>query len=102
MVESTAYRWLIRRKATYSQTDYGRGSIHVAIELATDPGTSLVIYTDRGHPGDWNTKEVVPVTPVDVSIWITQALQQNWHPERGGVQQYATVEDNVLKFGRRE
>lgn len=32
-VNNLVFRWLIRRKATYSQVDYGFGKLHVAIEL---------------------------------------------------------------------
>lgn len=74
------YLWLIRRKASYSQTDYGIGCIHVAIERAEEPGTTLLIYTDIKHPKDSGIDKVVPVTPSDVSRWIVQALELDWKP----------------------
>ena len=38
VVDGIAYRWRIRKRATYSQADYGHGKLHVAVELAERPG----------------------------------------------------------------
>ena len=62
MVEGVKYRWLIRRKASYSQTDYGRGKVHIAVEHAKNPGATLIILTDRTHSKDWNTENIIPIT----------------------------------------
>ena len=85
-VENESYRWLIRRKATYSQSDHGNGYLHVAVEHADKLGAVLVIYTGRKHPKDWSTIEVVPVTPSDVAKWIKQALKLGWKPSEEGKQ----------------
>ena len=96
-VEGGKYRWLIRRKATYSQSDYGIGRVHVAVEHAENPGTTLFIYTNREHPKDWNTEKIIPVVPSDVSNWIKQALELNWKPEQNGPQLSVSIEEGKMK-----
>ena len=96
-LDGVSYRWLIRRKATNSQQDYGNGQIHVAIELAKSPGTTLWLHTDRPHPQDWNTEKVVPITPLDISIWIKQALDLGWKPEKNGPQLSTFIEEGRMK-----
>ncbi|MBD1545260.1 hypothetical protein [Roseibium aggregatum] len=84
-VEGEDYRWLVRRKATISQTDYGSGKIHVAIEHATEKGATLHIESGRHpHPKDWGTLSVEPVTPSDIARWISVAIQQGWEPKNAG------------------
>ncbi|MBO2008168.1 hypothetical protein [Hymenobacter negativus] len=90
------YLWLIRRKATYLQADYGDGCLHVAIELAEEPGTTLVVHTDRKHPKDWGTNEVMPVIPSDISQWILQALELDWKPQESGPQLSVRVEGSEM------
>jgi len=80
------YRWRIRKRATYSQADYGCGKLHVAVELAEQSGTVLVLYTDRPHPADWGTGKVVPVRPSDVACWVREALAAGWLPSQQGPQ----------------
>lgn len=96
-VEQERYRWLIRRKATYTQSVYGTGRIHIAIEHAEPPGTALFIYTDREHSKDCNTKPVMPVTPTDISNWVKQALQLNWKPELKGSPLSVLIENGKMK-----
>ncbi|BDD03919.1 hypothetical protein [Aureibacter tunicatorum] len=83
-VNDINYRWLIRKKATYAQSDYGIGKLHVAIELEENPGTSLFIYTDRRHPNDIETEIVDPVKPSDITKWVKQALELEWIPSKKG------------------
>ncbi|MCI5078502.1 hypothetical protein [Oricola sp.] len=83
-VKGEEYRWLVRRKATHSQTDYGAGKIHVAIEHAREKGATLHVETDRPHPKDWNTVEVAPVTPADIALWIETAIQKGWDSKKPG------------------
>ena len=92
------YLWLIRRKATYSQTDYGIGRIHVAIAHDEAPGTTLLVYTDRKHPKDLGKVETMPVTPSDVSRWILQALELGWKPAKQGPQLAVEIEGNLLRI----
>ncbi len=86
VVDGEEYRWLIRRKATYNQTDYGSGYLNVAVEHACSNGSVLVIYTDKPHPKDWATTSVEPVTPQNIKTWIKGALQIGWTPKEKGAQ----------------
>jgi hypothetical protein len=86
VVDGVAYRWRIRRRATYSQADYGCGTLHVVVELAEQPGAVLVLYTDRPHPADWGTRRVVPVCPSDVAGWVREAVAAGWESSRAGPQ----------------
>ena len=96
-VGKDTYKWLIRRKATYEQGDYGIGRIHVAIENIESPNTTLFILTDREHPKDWNTKNVAPVTPADIANWIIQALELNWQPKEKGSPLSVYIENGEMK-----
>src|SRR4051794_590876 len=91
VVDGLAYRWRIRRRATYGQMDYGDGTLHVAVHLEEDPGALLVLYTDRPHPNDCVPKPIVPVCPSDVAGWIRRAIQAGWEPSRPGPQFHARV-----------
>ena len=84
MIEGEEFRWLVRRKVTFSQMDYGNGKIHVAIEHAQASGATLHVETDRPHPKDWGTLKVEPVTPSDVCQWISLAIDKGWHPKTAG------------------
>jgi hypothetical protein len=86
VVDGVAYRWRIRRRATQCQADYGRGKLHVAVELAERPGAVLVLVTDRPHPRDWSTEVAVPVTPSDVAEWVRLAIRRGWIASEGGPQ----------------
>jgi hypothetical protein len=96
-VEGVKYRWRIRRKATYLQSDYGIGTLHLAIELAERPGTSIVIFTDRPHPNDWATMQTAPVTPSDVATWILQSLKMGWVPNAKGAPLLLKIEKSTLQ-----
>lgn len=86
IVNELVFRWLIRRKATYSQMDYGIGYLNVAIELFSDPKNTLVIFTDRRHPKDIGNPKIKPITPSDIRIWIEEALNLGWKPFENGRQ----------------
>jgi hypothetical protein len=96
-VDGVAYCWRIRRKPTRLQADYGSGRLHVAVQLASAPGTILVLFTDRPHPGDWATSKVTPVLPSDIAMWVRQAIALGWQPRRRGAQAYFRVKDNAIE-----
>ena len=85
IVDGQPFIWLIRRQATNMQADYGCGNLHVAVQHAQEPGSVLVIMTDRPHPQCWGTNEVRPVTPSDAAQWIRQAMQFGWQPHLPGI-----------------
>jgi hypothetical protein len=90
------YKWLIRRKGTDCQVDYGIGKIHVAIELDDKPNNTLIIYTDRPHPQDYSSSEVIPVTPADIKKWIYDALDIGWKPNISGPQFHVRIENGKM------
>lgn len=86
IVDGEPFIWLIRRKATYTQSCYAYGKLHVAVQHAEEPGSVLVIITDRPHPQCLiATNEVKPVTPSDAAQWIGQAMQFGWQPQLPGI-----------------
>ena len=86
IVDGKRFIWLIRRQATNMQADYGCGNLHVAVQHAQEPGSVLVIITDRPNPqGLTPTNEVKPVTPSDAAQWIRQAVQLGWQPQLPGI-----------------
>ncbi len=82
-VDGENFIWLIRRKATYGQTDFGVG-LNVAVEHAEESGSKLIILTDKPHPKDWATIQVKPVIPSEVASWISQAIIAGWEPKKSG------------------
>ena len=122
VVEGEPFIWLIRRQATNFQADYPEGCLHVAVEHAQEPGSVLVIVTDRLHPqgyslvrgelvpvqpqdesGEiraWRIERryaISPVTPSDVTLWIQQTLQMGWLPKKSGQPFKVKVVGNCLK-----
>jgi hypothetical protein len=98
VVNDITYSWLIRRKATYGQVDYGYGKLHVAIELFDKPESVLVIITDNPHPHDIKTTEIISVTPQYVEKWIQEALDLGWKPFQNGPQFHVIIEDGIMKI----
>lgn len=96
-IDASQYRWLIRKKTTYTQSVYGSGKLSVAVELADEPGTTLYIYTDRPHPHDIKTEKVIPILPSDVSNWINQALALGWEPSKKGKPFNTSVNNGLLE-----
>jgi|EndMetStandDraft_3_1072993.scaffolds.fasta_scaffold77254_3 hypothetical protein len=96
-VDGIGYRWLIRRQATNFQADYGHGRLHVAVELAEKPGTTLVLLTDRPHPQDIETSHIIPVTPGNVAFWVGEAIRLGWKPAACGGPVMFMVKGNALE-----
>jgi hypothetical protein len=100
-VDGVKYRWLIRRKATYTQSCYLDGCLHVAIELAQSPGMMLLLWTDRPHPEGYAIlpMDVIPITPADIANWIRQSLELGWKPElKDGTLTFNVSENQVLEI----
>ena len=96
-VDGVGYCWRIRRKATHCQADYGSGRLHVAVQLAAEPGATLVLFTDRPHPQDWATTSVIPVTPSDVASWVRKAIELGWRPAAQGAQVVLRAKDRTVE-----
>ena len=84
VVDSVEYRWLIRRKATYNQSDYGVGKLHVAIEGFDQSGATLLVETNRPHPKDIDTDQPISIEPSDIVTWIHTAIAKGWTPTQPG------------------
>ncbi|MEH2280843.1 MAG: hypothetical protein V7K90_05790 [Nostoc sp.] len=121
IVNGEPFIWLIRRQATNVQADYADGHLHVAVEHATDPGSVLVIISDRLHPQGYSliNSELVPiqlqesgevrawriepryeitaVTPKDVALWIKQAMEIGWLPKKSGITFKVSVIGSSMK-----
>ncbi|OXM59265.1 hypothetical protein [Amycolatopsis vastitatis] len=75
-VDGTDYRWTVRRKPTYAQ---GLGAtMTFAVELADQPGATLVIDTGRPRPDNWLYPAAEPVRPAEVAASIRAALARGF------------------------
>jgi hypothetical protein len=83
VVDSTPYRWRLRRRPTYFQALAWTPCAY-AVEDADVPGTTLVVTTDQPHPSNWFGREAQPVTPSDVAQAIQLALREGWTPTAPG------------------
>lgn len=96
VVDDESYRWLVRRKATMSQTEYGFGTLHLAVEHCDEPKCVLVIETNYPHPKDLDIEKnviITPIVPSKVADWIRQALASGWEPKKQGAQFFLKLQD---------
>ncbi len=56
----------------------------MAIEHAQEPGSKLIIATDRLHPQGFSVTQIDPIAPANVALWIEQALEMGWIPRTSG------------------
>jgi hypothetical protein len=97
IVGEEPFIWLIRRKATYLQSCYPEGCLNIAIEHDREPGSNLIIETDRLHPEGLNLTQINPIIPSNVALWIEQALEMGWMPKKSGKPFYVAVVEGALK-----
>ena len=103
-VDRQVFLWLIRRKVTYGQECYPGGHLHVAVQDITKEGSTLVVETDRFHPKGLITANPycegkdTPVTPSDVELWIKQAIELGWQPQKLGKTFQVQVKESKLQF----
>ncbi|OXM57828.1 hypothetical protein CFP71_06020 [Amycolatopsis thailandensis] len=84
VVDDTAYRWIVRRKPTYSQED--GCPLSYAVELEDARGAVLVVQTDHAHPLNYRGFPSKAVLPSDVEGAIRLALERGWEPTAPGAQ----------------
>lgn len=82
-VNSTTYRWRLRRRPTYDQ-GLVRSPLTYAVEHADAPGTTLVVTTNETYPSNWLGTQGSPVLPGQVADSIRTALTDGWTPENPG------------------
>jgi hypothetical protein len=82
-VNGRRFRWLVRRKPTYSQ---GNAWTHLtlAAELADTPASVLHVEFGFPRPDNWFRRESASVTPAVVADVIGEALSSGWRPEEPG------------------
>ncbi|WP_410653940.1 hypothetical protein [Amycolatopsis sp. lyj-112] len=84
VVDEIAYRWVVRRKPTYTQEQ--GCAMSYAVELEDARGAVLVVQTDHAHPLNFMGEPSKAVLPSDVERAIRLALAQGWAPEVPGAQ----------------
>lgn len=87
VVDGAAYRWRIRPARRYAPNRWG--VVHLSVESADEPGSVLVVFTDRQHSRDVDrlpSEEVYPVLPRHVAEWIRRARAMGWQPAERGPQ----------------
>ncbi|WP_307874077.1 MULTISPECIES: hypothetical protein [unclassified Frankia] len=84
MVDGDHYRWVVRRKPTYSQ-GLTWSPLSFAVERADPPGRStLVVRLATPRPDNWIKAPAPSVQPAAVAAAIRQALERGWQPSRPG------------------
>ncbi|MEH0829250.1 MULTISPECIES: hypothetical protein [unclassified Micromonospora] len=84
VVDGNRYRWLVRRKPTYSQ-GLTWSPLSFAVERADLPDcATLVVQLASPRPDNWINAAASPVLPSVVASAIRQALERGWQPERPG------------------
>ncbi|AYG78207.1 hypothetical protein DWB77_00314 [Streptomyces hundungensis] len=83
VVDGVAYRWRVRRRPTYDQGMSWSPLIY-AVEHTEAAGTTLIVRTDRPHPGNWMSELTSPALPSSVAAAIQTARAKGWAPEAPG------------------
>lgn len=96
-VDGVSYRWRIRKRLTYGQECFPGGMLHVAIELAENPGQLLWINSNHSHLKRYDTEQAAPVTPALLARWIQQAIALGWKPEVNGPTLKYDASDSELR-----
>ena len=81
-VDGTVYRWVVRRKPTFSQL-LG-APLTFAVEAADAPGQVLSVVTGSPRPDNLLKAPGRPVTPQTVERAVRLALADGWEPHREG------------------
>lgn len=82
-VDEVEYRWRIRQRPTYSQGALGH-ALNLAVELAEEPQSTLIVELAQAHPCNWLGDPSSPVTPKEVADRIRQAIAAGWNPSQAG------------------
>ncbi len=82
-VDRVEYRWRIRKRATYDQQVFG-GGLTLAVELADEPGCSLLVGLDSAHPNNLTGEPFDSITPSIVAENIRFALAHGWQSAEDG------------------
>jgi hypothetical protein len=82
-VDGNDYRWLVRRKPTYSQ---GNGWTPMTVAVSsTIPNTSALVATlATNRPDAWINADSKMITPGEVANLIRLAIVRGWNPAAPG------------------
>ncbi|QGL50180.1 hypothetical protein GCE86_26060 [Micromonospora terminaliae] len=84
VVDGKGYRWLIRRKPTYSQ-GLTWSPLSFAVDRTDAPGcATLIVRSASPRPDNWMNAAASPVLPSAVASAIRQALERGWQPGHPG------------------
>jgi hypothetical protein len=82
VVDGVEYRWVVRRKPSYSQ---GIGSpLTFVVELFAAHGAVLVVTADDARPDNWLGLPSITILPAQVASCIRTALADGWQPAQPG------------------
>ncbi len=73
VVDGDSYRWRIRQKPTYCQSNLWK-RLTIAIEHFDKSGATLIVKMPQAHPSNWMEEPIVPIVPSDVEYTIRQAI----------------------------
>jgi hypothetical protein len=82
-IDGITYRWRLRGRPTYSQGNCW-GNMTFAVELAEEPGATLVVDTGRPHTANWLNAPTGAVLPTEVARAVRKALAMGWRPGHRG------------------
>ncbi|MYU55013.1 MULTISPECIES: hypothetical protein [Streptomyces] len=91
-IDGDTYRWRLRGRPTYDQ-GLCCSPLTYAVELAEQPGATLVVTTSQPHPSNWFERPAAPVLPSDVAHAIRLARAAGWIPENPGSPFHLTQPD---------
>jgi hypothetical protein len=84
-VDGSEYRWLIRRKPTYSQAN-GWTPMTLAVSSAVPQSSSLVVTVVANRPDARVGASATAITPHAVAELIRLAIARGWDPTSPGSQ----------------
>ncbi|MDR7278706.1 hypothetical protein [Catenuloplanes atrovinosus] len=89
-IDDTTFRWKVRHKPSYSQAI--GAVLTFAVELAVDPGRTLVVFTPWHRPDNWLEIPGRAITPRIVENAVRTALAAGWHPNEPGPQRRLAID----------
>jgi len=93
VVDATPYRWIIRRKPTYTQANAWT-PLTFAVELEAGHGSVLVVALDSPRMDNWFREPGAVVTPQLVAHAIREAIASGWSPKAKGRPHTLRVQPN--------
>lgn len=96
-IESGSYRWMVRKKPTYSEA-LAWGTMIVAIESIQENARGiLLVDTGIYRPDNWIHPNKTSVTPKVIREMIQAAIADGWEPLTSGTHRlkYQLITDRI-------